>query len=247
MRDEHRQQLVEQYEEAAISLLMDEYAEADGARLLQEYETAVQNKDLPEIPAELDEKCRKLIEKSFAKQERKMRLKRIRKFAAKAAMVVLTLFGLSTITVLSVDALRIPVLNFLMDQSGRYSTVVFGNNIDKEDVATNSTAIQFENNLPEGYQIVKNSFSGASGTITCEDSSNHIIYLQIAKTDGGLNVDTEGEEYQQQDFGEYAAAFKEKDGYYLMWLDRKSQTVYTLFANGLPIDAFWELAYATAE
>ena len=247
MRDEHRQQLVEQYEEAAISLLMDEYAEADGARLLQEYEAAVRNKDLPEIPVDLDEKCRKLIEKSFTKQEHKLRINRVRRIAAKAAVVVLTLFGLSTITVLSVDALRIPVLNFLMDQSGRYSTGAFDNNIDTEDAAADSTVIQFENNLPDGYEVVQYDFGDTSGLVLCVNKENNIIYLEVDRTTGGLNVDTEDSEYKELDFHGYSAAFQDKEGYSLMWLDDQRQTVYTLFANGLEESIFWRLAYAIAE
>lgn len=247
MRDEHRQQLVEQYEEAAISLLMDEYAEADGARLLQEYETAVQNACLPEVPSELDEKCRKLIEKSFAKQEHKLRINRVRRFAAKAAVIVFTLLGLSTVTVLSVDALRIPVLNFLMDQSGRYSTVVLDNNIDTEDGATNSTVIQFENNIPDGYEVVQYEFKDTSGIVLCVNEDNYVIYLEVDRTMGGLSVDTENSEYKEQDFCGHSAAFQDKEGYHLRWLDRNSETIYMLFANGLHIDAFWELAYSIAE
>lgn len=247
MHDERRQQLMEQYEEAAISLLMDKLAEAEGAGLLREFEEASQNGTAMEIPAELDAKCRKLIEETFAKQKRGLRLKRIVAPIAKAAVIVLLLLGLSTATVLSVDALRIPVLNFLADQSGRYSSVIFNNHSDAHDPASDNVAARLENNLPEGYSVVQNSIVGSSGTIVCSNAENHLIYLEVTQTECGLNVDTEDNEYTNAEFGDYQAVFQDKGGYHLRWLNENGQTVYTLVAKGISISEFWELAYAIAE
>ena len=70
MSDQRKQQLVEQYEDLALSMLMEDYAQAEGERLLREFEEAERNGELPEMPEELDRKCRNLIETSFAKQAR---------------------------------------------------------------------------------------------------------------------------------------------------------------------------------
>lgn len=70
MSDQRKQQLVEQYEDLALSMLMEDYAQAEGERLLREFEEAERNGGLPEMPEELDRKCRNLIETSFAKQAR---------------------------------------------------------------------------------------------------------------------------------------------------------------------------------
>lgn len=247
MGDEHRQQSVERYEEAAISLLMEEYLEAEGARLLQKIDQLQENGELPEIPAELDEKCRKLIDKTFAAQERRTKLKNLRTFVSKAAVIVLSLCAISAVTVLSVDAFRIPVLNFLMDQSGRYSTVVFDEYETTGDTAKNSAITKLENNLPEGYQVLKHTISDASDRITCTDQNGRIIYLEICKIDGGFNVDTEDEEYHEVELGQYAAVFQEKEGYHLRWIDQNSNSLYTLFSNGLSDVEFWKLAYVIAE
>ena len=241
MRDE-QQQLVDQYEDLIISFLLDEYAEADGARLLQEYEKLDKDKELPIIPEALDEKCKKLINQSFAQQKRKLHMKRIGTFISKVAIVVLILLGLSTVTVLSVDAFRVPVLNFLMDQSGRYSTVVFENNANPDGIGEDSVVTRFEVNLPEGYRIIKHDITGMSDMITCSNEHGHMLYLEITKTDSGLTVDTEDQGFQKTDFHGYEAVFQDKNGYCLMWLDDNSQTVYTLYSSDLQIDLFWEFA-----
>lgn len=247
MRNEHKQQLVEQYEDVAVSLFMDKYAEADGVRLLQEYEDLNRSGELPEIPAELDEKCRKLIKRSFAKQERQLRNKRIRISVAKVAVIALVLLGLSTATVLTVDAFRVPVLNFLQDSSGRYSTVVLEPNSSAIKTDMDHPVERFEQVIPKGYQVISHEFSGPQGTVICKDLNGHIIYLHIAGNECELNVDAENVEYTELDFGEYSAVFWDKEGYTLMWLDSQNQTVYTFYANGVTIDTFWELAYAMIE
>lgn len=70
MDDHRKQQLVEQYEDLALSLLMEDYADEEGERLLQDFKAAKRSGELPELPTTLDQKCRKIIDASFAKQNR---------------------------------------------------------------------------------------------------------------------------------------------------------------------------------
>lgn len=71
MNDRQRQQLVEQCEEAELTLLMYDYAREEGRQLAKEYDEAQENGTLPEVPEELDRKCRALIDGTFAKMERR--------------------------------------------------------------------------------------------------------------------------------------------------------------------------------
>lgn len=247
MSDQRKQQLVEQYEDLALSMLMEDYAQAEGERLLREFEEAERNGELPEMPEELDRKCRNLIETSFAKQARGQRLKKIVRMASKAAVYAAVFLGLSTITILSVDALRMPVLNFLMDQSGRYSTVVYQNDPVTQIPEGDPVLARFESNLPDGYTIVDREDWDSNYSVIGEDLNNNTIHLKSSKSSGGLNIDAEVTEYIEKDFSGYEAVFWEKDGYSLMWLDDNVETVYTLFVNGLDDNAFWEFAYMLVE
>lgn len=243
MSDQRKQQLVEQYEDLALSMLMEDYAQAEGERLLREFEEAERNGELPEMPEELDRKCRNLIETSFAKQARGQRLKKIVRMASKAAVYAAVFLGLSTITILSVDALRMPVLNFLMDQSGRYSTVVYQNDPVTEIPEGDPVLARFESNLPKGYQIIDANIHDANGYIYCADTDNNLLCIQNSKSSGGLNIDAEVAEYIDLDFSGHEAVFWKKDGYSLMWLDDNTEIVYTLFSNSLDEKTFWKFAY----
>lgn len=247
MSDQRKQQLVEQYEDLALSMLMEDYAQAEGERLLREFEEAERNGGLPEMPEELDRKCRNLIETSFAKQARGQRLKKIVRMASKAAVYAAVFLGLSTITILSVDALRMPVLNFLMDQSGRYSTVIYQNDPVTQIPEGDPVLARFESNLPEGYQVIEKNTRNSHNAIYCENTNQDLLCLLKAQSNGGLNIDAEIKEYIDLDFSGYEAVFWEKDRYCLMWLKDDSQTVYTLVSTGLDESDFWEFAYMLVE
>ena len=244
MKDHRRQQLVEEYEEIALSLLIDEYANDEGARLLQKYEEAKQNGELAEIPDELDAKCRKLINHSFAAQMRRTRLKKLGSSVVKAAVLMVVMLGLSAALVLSVDAFRVPVLNFLMDRSGEYSKVVLDSYNSDEAQEDNWVVERFEKSIPGTYVITKHAITEYHGTVVAEDLDAHVIYLQYETNKSELNVDAEDIEYISVEFGGYHAVSWIKDGFHLMWLDHNSNTLYTLFAEGLDNIAFWKFAYA---
>lgn len=247
MSDQRKQQLVEQYEDLALSMLMEDYAQAEGERLLREFEEAERNGELPEMPEELDRKCRNLIETSFAKQARGQRLKKIVRMASKAAVYAAVFLGLSTITILSVDALRMPVLNFLMDQSGRYSTVVYQNDPVTQIPEGDPVLARFENNLPEGYRVVDIDAMGSYFTVFCKSENQDSIYLKSTLSVGGLNIDAEVTEYIDKDLSGHKAVFWDKEGYHLMWLDEETEIVYTLLATGLDENSFWKFAYTLAD
>ena len=65
--DKEYEALVENYEDALMRLVMYRVAQEDGRRLLKEAEE-LENSGL-EVPKELDEKCRKLIQAGCAPQE----------------------------------------------------------------------------------------------------------------------------------------------------------------------------------
>ena len=243
MDDQRRKQLMEQYDDAILSLLMDEYAECEGRLLLQAYEDAKKGGTLEALPPELDRKCMQLIGETHVKEARQYRLKSILRPLAKAAVVVLVLFALSTVTILSVDAFRVPVINFLIDQSGKYGTVILGSTENYEQTESNSIIDKFHTNIPYGYQIAKQDLQSDSSFIYCTNEDHGILYLEMSKTELGLNVDTEDTNYTELELGEYAAVFQEKNGFYLRWLDHKENILYTLFSNNLSPDEFWELAY----
>jgi hypothetical protein len=63
MNGKQKEESNEQYEEIVLALLLNEHAEQQGEELLLEFEEACARGEVPEVPFELDQKCRQLIDK----------------------------------------------------------------------------------------------------------------------------------------------------------------------------------------
>jgi len=211
-------------------------------KILKEYEDAKRSGTLPEMPDALDEKCREIIDEAFGCTGRRTKARRVGKVIARAAMVVLILLGLSTTMVLSVDAFRVPVLNYLIDESGTYGSIVIGEDTSPNTSAPDSVEEWFEAVIPAGYQLDSLNLVSSQGSITYANEEGHLLRLMIDSSESSIEVDTENVEFIPVEFGDYSAIFWEKNGCHLMWLDNDNQKIYRLWASHLSENDFWQLA-----
>lgn len=212
-------------------------------KILKEYEDAKRSGTLPEMPDALDEKCREIIDEAFGSTRRRTKARRVGKAIAKTAMVVLILLGLSTVMVFSVDAFRVPVLNFLIDESGKFGAVVIGEETSKNSWAPDSVEEWFKSVIPAGYQLDSQQLFSSYGSITYANEEGHFLRLMIDSSESSIAVDAETINFAPVEFGDYSAVFWEKNGYHLMWLDNNNQKIYRLWASHLSKNDFWKLAY----
>lgn len=247
MIDERRKQLLEQRDEIDLMLLTDASMSADGAAILEEFEAAEKRGEVSEIPAELDEKCIQLIETSFAKQKRNQTITTVTQYIAKVAVYVLLFLGAASTLVLSVDALRVPVLNFILNQSSRASSLAF----DDFSVDDSSELDMYLNKvmpcIPDSYHLIdklaeKNGFL----ILRFQDEGDGLIYIKAMPADGAASIDTEYANITEIDLNGYPAVFVEKNGFCVYWTNENLEKIYSVYANNLSIDLFWELVYSLA-
>lgn len=241
MNDTRREQLLEQYEDAALELLMDEYAEADGERLWNEFLTAEKNGNVAPIPKDLDLKCKQIIRKSLVKSKRKAVLSRAKHVFSKAAIFLLIFSSISITMVLSVDAFRIPVLNYLLKHDIQFTSLLMGN-LQEYDGREN-LMINIEDVIPSGFEL-GSEVASPNGVISyCfVNSANKIISLQILPSNGMLNIDTEDAATQNLQINGHEAIFIDKDGFRIVWLDSENEVAYDLFSDAISYEDFWKLA-----
>lgn len=247
MNDEHRQRLVDEYEEAAMKLLMDEYAEAEGKRLWQEFVQAEENGNVSDISEELDNKCKQLIQDSFAKRNRRAQLRRALRAFNKVAIITLILLGISTTLVLSVDALRIPVLNFFLRSNDRYTAIT----LNEENQSLQNELEDIQNSIgyliPNEYALVFEDISDhGSMQLLYQNELGKIISLAVTPASGQLVIDTEDASVKETTVNEQQALFVDKDGFHIVWMNSDNKLTYDLFAEAIESTLFWELVYALA-
>lgn len=242
---DEREKLQERYDDAAFALMMDECAEADGEAFLAEFRAAAEAGDLPEIPADMDRLFRDTIKREYAGRERKVRFRQFKRAAARVAVAVFAVIGILSTLVMTVDAFRIPVLNFIIEITDKY-TAFQGpggqtGNIIEESAMDHLVAL-----LPEGYY--QSNSSNESGVMfgSYKNGDGDVVHFVISNTDGIHNIDTEDAMCSEIELGDYKAYLIEKNGYRLIWVDEEN-TMYDIRATGFNKDAFLDLCYKLAD
>ena len=242
MNEQKKQKLLEQYDDAAFALLMDEYAEEEGARLMAEFEAAQAAGQVPEMPRELDEQCRRMIRRDRVKKRGIRAARSFRKVAVKAAVAVLVFIGLMTTVVMSVDALRVPVLNFIIEHFDEYSSITFTDSTQPQ-TQTHNPAELFESIIPQDYTLVSQTITENLALIAYENNDLDTIQLCITPAEGEVRLDTEDAIYSEVILYNYKAILLEENGYQVFWHDEKADVLYTVIATALTKEAILEICH----
>lgn len=245
MIEKRKQELQDRYDDAAFALLMDEYAEEEGARLLAEFEKAISEGDVPEVPESLDQKCRQIIHQNYAKQRRKERTKKVLQWTRKAAIVVFVFLGLSLTTVLSVDALRIPFLNYFIRHSDQSSVINFADQTPPTLDSENSDPLN--GLLPDDYsRIDYENNDGLIYSVYTNTSGNYAMF-DMCPSSGEYYFDTEDAAYEHAHLLGFDALYRREDELQMIWIDEEMQIVYSFSATNMTESHFKEICESLAQ
>lgn len=250
MNVNHKLELLDQLDDAAFALMMDEYAEAEGERLMAEFEAAMASGLVPEKPEGLDERSCRTIRAEFGKTRRKEYGSGLRTMVLKTAAVLLITLGVTGATIRSLEALRIPVRNFLMEQNGQYSKIV----LDRSEITVSAgpapvhdPADVFEpvaELLPEGYyEISHESTEGLVSSKYENEECNYILFTMTSSS-GDFLVDSRDAQVSQITMEGYEATYIVEDRLQLIWVDEEQKVVYTIVSDGLTEEEFMDICTA---
>lgn len=254
MNGKSREELIEQYEDAAFVLLMSEYAEQEGNRLLREFEEAKAKGEVPEVPAALDAKCRKLIRQAYENKHRENKVKEFLRAAGRVAAMLFIALGVCTTLVFSVEALRLPVINFLIEQHERYTSIDF----DKEmtDASTQDTKLPASSEaslldafIPNGYKLYNYTVrDDGSVSVIYRSENGGSIFFSTTVLAGNLNFDSEEANTKRIMIAGFEGLQIEKDSVLkITWFDTEKSMAYQLRADVLNNAELWELAESIAK
>ena len=214
-----REKLMERYDDAAFALMMDEYAEAEGEALLAEFRAAAEAGELPEMPEELDKACRNTIRKEYARRERRVRLRQLRRAAARVAVAVFAVIGILSTLVFSVEAWRVRVTDFFMRQTNQYTEIS-----TKEDAFVEHETDPMKilcGLVPEGYTECDRLEDTDMSYIMFANEKGDTILLDIFTPGFSLSLDTEDAVTYELMVGDTGVMVIEKHGYSLVWNDER--------------------------
>ena len=251
MNIEKKEDLIEQYEDAAFALMMSDYAEQEGNRLLQEFEEAKARGEVPHVPEELDKKCRNLIHKAYQKERTKARIKKAVCFVGKTAAAWFVVIGLCTTLIVSVEALRTPVVNFIIEQHEKFTTINFGKDpvspstqptTDPQTILPSETPL--DGFLPSGYALTHYSLR-SNGTFIAvyENVDGASITISSNIGDGAINLDTENAKSSTVEIGKHVGYFVEKGTeLIIVWYEDSCNMSYKIRTTAMMFAEFWDIA-----
>ena len=183
----YRQKLFDEYEQSLFRLAIFDASEREGLRVeAEEFGPEDEQPSEQQFAAFI-----KRIEHTGRKtdrQKRKPGLRRINKLAAGAA-VLLVVFMISMVTV---DALRMEVLNFLVRMESKYTLIKLGDN----DTVKEWAGVQ-PKYVPEGYEVddtMQNDVVNKIVYMVPADDDKIIIFMEYVK-DNKLTLDTESADF----------------------------------------------------
>ena len=233
-----------QMKDMAVSILLDEYTQLDVAQLLKEYEEAEENGELPDVPDSLDEKCTEMIRREFAKKNRKKQFVRIPKVLSKAAMIVLMLIGLCTVSVLSVTAWREPVLRFVLETFERYAIVGLEGEVSQESKTPEAIIERLSTAVPSSFKMVYEYATDGRYRVRYMGNNGEIVYLSATSCLYEKYYDTESAEGTRMQINGYNIIFVDKNGYKVICLDENQEILIEFGTVNIGEKVFWDYVYA---
>ena len=244
MADLHKELLEEQFSDSALLLLMDEYAEAEGENLLSHYEET-----MVQMPPELDKTCQMRIQKLYKNTEKSALLRRTVYRGGKIAAAVLIIFSLSANLILSVEAIRVPLLNLCIKTQKYFSSITFpteqgGSSDSDKDV------VNLPISIPKGYSLMHKDHNHDDYSYIYEDSTlflayqdqeGHYFMFQTLPAQGALSIDTEDAESVEFLLnGMQAIQIRQESDHTLrtLWVDPDRQRLFDVSCNGMKEEEF---------
>lgn len=202
-----------------------------------------------EFPAALDARCRADLQAAVKKHRRKNCARRTLKIFGSVACAFLVTLGLASMLIMSVDAFRIPVLNYLASRSDQYVQIT-----DQNKVVSTPIPFDFDDPLngllPEGYTLTMSNRSETHSTLMAiyDASETESVLFDISSTGAVSRFDAEGaQEYREFTLNGYDAILIVKDPCVtVIWINEELHHVYTIITNAMDKEQTLDLATEVA-
>jgi len=139
---------------------------------------------------ELDKKILGMIRNYEKKEKRKQNLRLLKKVALKAAVFITVLTIGFAITFTTVEAFKITVINFIIEQKEKFSEISLSEN-NNISVPTELNEKYYPHYLPEGYEIKSIFITDSGAEISYINNNNEKINYCYFDKDAKAGIDTE--------------------------------------------------------
>lgn len=230
-----KQEKYDRYIDSTVDLFMECYDDVLTEEIRKE--VAALEKQEVAFPGSLDERCLTLIKKECARHRRKQSLKAVAKGLRYAAVIAVALLSLSSLLFMTVEAIRIPIINFFVERSDGHWKITG----EEEETQNNGVeSIDLTNPLagliPEEYELIALSGDLSNELIVVYASKlGGEIFLSMGPSDSSVQLDMEDAElsYECEIGGCEAVLAEENDTVRLVWIHKDASMLITISSNTL--------------
>ncbi len=194
-----RERLLEEFDDAYFALLMEGVANKEGEQLIALNEMLQDNPEAA-VPESVDKRCLETIDRHFAREQRRIGLRKAGKVLRLAAVIM----GISVLLFTSAFALseefRVATLNLMVTIRSQYTQFdIQKNESDNKQVElANSHGYEYFQNadirwLPDGFEYCAGEYNQFT---RFENDSGSWFMIHVFDGNGSLNVDTENAEVE---------------------------------------------------
>ncbi len=137
-----------------------------------------------------NQRIQKMIKKALHKENNRRHIKRL----PRIAVVIIIFIVISSITVMSVEAFRIPFLNLFVKTEEKVTDI----DIDENQTTDEPNNIQnIFSYIPDGYELKSEDIQEQAMTFIYSNDNQEDLYLYRFSKEGSLSIDTENADYNQ--------------------------------------------------
>lgn len=149
------------------------------------------------FPEELDKKMREIIDNYSENTNCRKSRKAFKKALPKVAAILVVVFTITTVFVANVGAIRAKVLNFMMEETEKYTSVdikeepnILKNN--PEIIPPDWKGLYAPTYIPEGFRVTSaKNYEDVTSIVYINDAGQMILFEKFIRKDTNLRVDTE--------------------------------------------------------
>ena len=224
----------EKVEEAMLSVFMEQYGAAmDAGVEIKMAECA----DM-EFPPELDKRIQKLIAGAQAEKKKKQRRKAALRVLRSAAAVIMVLLSVSSVLFMTVEAIRIPVMNFFVERTDRYWQLSDAPSTDSIPTGFDP-ANPLEGILPIDFVLTHMDGSWETSYLSADyrNENGAVITLLVHPSDSNVQIDSEDSNVSNIKIAGYdTIVFVEGNTIRVSWLIDEISRAFTLCATDITKD-----------
>ena len=187
-----REQLREQYEDALFALIMDEVSEIEGQKALEENE-ALKNDPDAAVPDMTMKRCRRVIDREFAKRNARTAGRISIRVLNKVAMVALLGAFLFTGAFAASETFRVSTLNLVLETFEDHTNIDFTSSPIPESTDSGHMSNLEIGWIPEGFELTSDEKWTHAQSLIYSDLNGNTLYIDLTFVgeNGKMGIDTE--------------------------------------------------------